>query len=93
MKTPRAFSDVNEGSAPFGKRGWGTMSLTTGLERRTRRIMFQMNAASLPYEKLMRALELIGTRVAPMVREGSGQSPPYLMIESLLLRLGFCWHA
>jgi len=29
------------------------------------RISFQMNAASLPHVKLMRAIELIGTRVAP----------------------------
>ena len=34
--------------------------------------MFQMNAASLPHEKLMRAIELIGTRVAPAVRERLG---------------------
>ena len=29
------------------------------------RISFQMNAASLPHEKLMRAIELIGSRVVP----------------------------
>jgi hypothetical protein len=28
-----------------------------------------MNSASLPHEKLMRATELIGTHVAPAVRE------------------------
>ncbi len=33
------------------------------------RVTFQMNAASLPHEKMMRAIELIGTRVAPAVRE------------------------
>jgi len=33
------------------------------------RVTFQMNAASLPHEKLMRAIELIGTEVAPLVRE------------------------
>jgi probable LLM family oxidoreductase len=32
------------------------------------RISFQMNAASLPHAKLMRAIEAIGTRVAPAVR-------------------------
>ena len=32
------------------------------------RITFQMNAASLPHEKIMRAIELIGTRVAPALR-------------------------
>src|SRR5262252_8582642 len=31
------------------------------------RLTFQMNAASLPHEKLMRAIEAIGTRVAPAV--------------------------
>jgi probable LLM family oxidoreductase len=33
------------------------------------RITFQMNAASLPHAKLMRAIELIGRRVAPALRE------------------------
>jgi probable LLM family oxidoreductase len=33
------------------------------------RITFQMNAASLPHTKLMQAIELIGTRVAPALRE------------------------
>jgi probable LLM family oxidoreductase len=34
------------------------------------RISFQMNAASLPHAKLMQAIEVIGTRVAPAVRQG-----------------------
>jgi probable LLM family oxidoreductase len=33
------------------------------------RISFQMNAASLPHDQLMRAIEMIGTRVAPVVRK------------------------
>jgi probable LLM family oxidoreductase len=33
------------------------------------RITFQMNAASLPHPKLMRAIEMLGTRVAPALRE------------------------
>jgi probable LLM family oxidoreductase len=33
------------------------------------RITFQMNASSLPHAKLMRAIEMIGTRVAPALRE------------------------
>jgi alkanesulfonate monooxygenase SsuD/methylene tetrahydromethanopterin reductase-like flavin-dependent oxidoreductase (luciferase family) len=33
------------------------------------RITFMMNPASLPHDKLMRATELIGTRVAPALRE------------------------
>jgi probable LLM family oxidoreductase len=32
------------------------------------RITFQMNASSLPHAKLMQAIELLGTRVAPVVR-------------------------
>src|SRR3954462_11593289 len=33
------------------------------------RITFQMNASSLPHAKLMRSIELLGTRVAPIVRK------------------------
>jgi len=33
------------------------------------RITFMMNPASLPHEKLMRATKLIGTRIAPALRE------------------------
>ncbi len=33
------------------------------------RITFQMNAASLPHAKLMHAIEAIGTRVAPALRD------------------------
>jgi probable LLM family oxidoreductase len=36
------------------------------------RITFMMNPASLPHEKLMRATKLIGTRVAPTLREELG---------------------
>ena len=36
------------------------------------RITFQMNAASLPHAKLMRAIELLGKRVAPALREELG---------------------
>lgn len=36
------------------------------------RVTFQMNAASLPQEKLMQSIELIATRVAPAVREKLG---------------------
>ena len=38
------------------------------------RITFMMNPASLPHEKLMRATELIGTRVAPALREQLGRN-------------------
>jgi alkanesulfonate monooxygenase SsuD/methylene tetrahydromethanopterin reductase-like flavin-dependent oxidoreductase (luciferase family) len=33
------------------------------------RVTFQMNASSLPHDKLMRSIELLATRVAPLVRE------------------------
>ena len=33
------------------------------------RITFQMNAASLPQDKMLRAIEMFGARVAPSVRE------------------------
>jgi probable LLM family oxidoreductase len=33
------------------------------------RVTFQMNAASLPHEKVMRAIDLLGKRVAPAVRD------------------------
>jgi probable LLM family oxidoreductase len=35
------------------------------------RITFMMNAATLPHAKLMRAIELLGSRVAPALRERS----------------------
>lgn len=40
------------------------------------RITFMMNPASLPHAKLMRATELIGTRIAPALRE-IGESENY----------------
>jgi len=39
------------------------------------RLTFQMNAASLPHAKLMRAIELIGGRVAPVLRENGSALP------------------
>src|SRR5580658_9735875 len=33
------------------------------------RVTFQMNAASLPHDKMIRAIDLLGKRVAPAVRE------------------------
>jgi probable LLM family oxidoreductase len=38
------------------------------------RITFQMNASSLPHAKLMRAIEALATRVAPLVRQEFGAS-------------------
>ena len=37
------------------------------------RVTFQMNAASLPQDKMMRAIETIGTRVAPAVRAATNR--------------------
>ena len=39
------------------------------------RISFMMNAASLPHEKLMQAIELIGTRVVPVLSQGLAAEP------------------
>jgi len=39
------------------------------------RLSFQMNAASLPHAKLMRAIEAIGTRVVPALRERLAHEP------------------
>jgi hypothetical protein len=38
------------------------------------RITFQMNVASLSQVKMMRAIELLGTRVAPALREELGEN-------------------
>ncbi|HET7032518.1 MAG TPA: LLM class flavin-dependent oxidoreductase [Casimicrobiaceae bacterium] len=37
------------------------------------RLTFQMNASSLPHAKLLASIELLGTRVAPMVRQALGE--------------------
>jgi len=43
------------------------------------RLTFQMSVAALPHVKLMRAIELLGTRVAPLVRtelaSGTAEAP------------------
>lgn len=44
------------------------------------RITFQMNAASVPQDKLMKAIELLGKRVAPALREKLGSDKQYAMI-------------
>ena len=36
------------------------------------RVTFQMDSASLPHDMLMRSIELIGTRLAPVIREKAG---------------------
>jgi probable LLM family oxidoreductase len=42
------------------------------------RLTFQMSVADLPHAKLMRAIELIGTRVVPLVRRALGSATPAL---------------
>src|SRR6188472_3548343 len=44
------------------------------------RITFMMNPASLPHEKLMQAIKLIGTRVAPALREVGGINEDYVKV-------------
>ena len=39
------------------------------------RLTFQMSVAALPHAKLMHAIELLGTRVAPLVRAELGSAP------------------
>jgi hypothetical protein len=43
------------------------------------RLTFQMSVAALPHAKLMRAIELLGTRVAPLVRTELGVGTPELL--------------
>jgi hypothetical protein len=38
------------------------------------RVTFQMNAASLPHTTLMNAIEMIGARVAPALREAHSEA-------------------
>jgi hypothetical protein len=40
------------------------------------RLTFQMSVAALPHAKMLRAIELLGTQVAPMVRKALAFSPP-----------------
>jgi probable LLM family oxidoreductase len=39
------------------------------------RLTFQMDVAELPQAKLLRAIELLGTRVAPILRDGLARNP------------------
>jgi hypothetical protein len=39
------------------------------------RLNFQMTVATLPHAKMMRAIELLGTRVAPLVRRELAAAP------------------
>jgi probable LLM family oxidoreductase len=39
------------------------------------RITFQMGVSTLPHQKMLRAIEILGTQVAPIVRKGLALSP------------------
>jgi hypothetical protein len=39
------------------------------------RITFQMGVSTLPHEKMMRSIEILGTRVAPLIRRELAASP------------------
>jgi probable LLM family oxidoreductase len=40
------------------------------------RITFQMGVSTLPHQKMMHAIEILGTKVAPIVRKALGESAP-----------------
>jgi hypothetical protein len=44
------------------------------------RLTFQMSVAALPHAKLMRAIELLGTRVAPLVRTALAAGTPNALL-------------
>jgi alkanesulfonate monooxygenase SsuD/methylene tetrahydromethanopterin reductase-like flavin-dependent oxidoreductase (luciferase family) len=44
------------------------------------RLTFQMSVAKLPHAKLMRAIELLGTRVAPLVRKTLASGTPEALL-------------
>ena len=50
------------------------------------RFTFQMNAASLPHAKLMKAIEVLGTRVAPLLREDSSIARGELSLPATTIR-------
>jgi probable LLM family oxidoreductase len=47
------------------------------------RITFQMSVAALPHAKLLRAIELLGTDVAPMVRNSLASSQPQRVLPTV----------
>jgi probable LLM family oxidoreductase len=46
------------------------------------RLDFQMTVATLPHDKLLRAIELLGTRLAPIIRKQLPGPPPFLTPKS-----------
>ena len=47
------------------------------------RITFQMSVAALPHAKMLRAIELLGTAVAPMVRNSLASSQPLRVLPTV----------
>jgi len=50
------------------------------------RLSFQMSVAALPHAKMLRAIELIGTKVAPMLRNSFASSPPRYVLPTRSVR-------
>ena len=46
------------------------------------RLTFQMSVADLPHAKLLRAIELLGTRVAPLVRKVLASGAPEQLLST-----------
>ena len=46
------------------------------------RLTFQMSVAALPHAKMMRAIELLGTRVAPLVRTALAPRSPQALVST-----------
>jgi probable LLM family oxidoreductase len=71
-------SDFDAQAGPLGAFLVGTPEVVAEKIRRhsaalggLSRVTFQMDTANLPHEKLMKSIELIGTRVIPSVRRGA----------------------
>jgi len=50
------------------------------------RLTFQMSVAALPHAKMLRAIELLGTQVAPMVRKALSSSQPQPALRTKAVR-------
>jgi hypothetical protein len=50
------------------------------------RLTFQMSVAALPHAKMLRAIELLGTEVAPIVRNALASSQPQSALPTRAVR-------
>jgi len=50
------------------------------------RLTFQMSVAALPHAKMLRAIELLGTQVAPMIRKALASSQPQFALPRTAVR-------